>query len=185
MSTVSKAAPRVSSRGRAMPASPIRKLMPLADEARRRGVRVYHLNIGQPDLETPPQMRARLAALQDRTYAYSPSAGTPEYLAALRDYYGKLGVSLSLDELIATTGGSEAVLFAFFTATDQGDEALVVEPYYTNYRAFATMAGVTLKALPSRVEDGFHLPPRPAWEKAIGPRTRLVLLCNPNNPTGT
>jgi aspartate aminotransferase len=168
-----------------MPASPIRKLMPLADEARRRGVRVYHLNIGQPDLETPPQMRARLAALQDRTYAYSPSAGTPEYLAALRDYYGKLGVSLSLDELIATTGGSEAVLFAFFTATDQGDEALVVEPYYTNYRAFATMAGVTLKALPSRVEDGFHLPPRPAWEKAIGPRTRLVLLCNPNNPTGT
>jgi aspartate aminotransferase len=168
-----------------MPASPIRKLMPLADEARRRGVRVYHLNIGQPDLETPPQMRARLAALPDRTYAYSPSAGTPEYLAALRDYYGKLGVSLSLDELIATTGGSEAVLFAFFTATDEGDEALVVEPYYTNYRAFATMAGVTLKALPSRVEDGFHLPPRPVWEKAIGPRTRLVLLCNPNNPTGT
>jgi aspartate aminotransferase len=168
-----------------MPASPIRRLMPLADEARRRGVRVYHLNIGQPDLETPPEMRRRLAELEDRTYAYSPSAGTPEYLAAMRDYYGKLGVPLALDELIATTGGSEAVLFAFFAATDQGDEALVVEPYYTNYRAFATMAGVTLKALPSRVEEGFHLPPREVWEKAIGPRTRLVLLCNPNNPTGT
>jgi aspartate aminotransferase len=168
-----------------MPASPIRKLMPLADAARARGVHVYHLNIGQPDLETPPEMRARLAALKDRVYAYTPSGGTPEFLAALRDYYGKLGVSLSLDQLIATTGGSEAILFALFSCTDHGDEALLAEPYYTNYRAFATMAGVRLAAVPSRVEDGFHLPPREAWERAITPRTRLVLLCNPNNPTGT
>ncbi|MGH9366390.1 MAG: aminotransferase class I/II-fold pyridoxal phosphate-dependent enzyme, partial [Thermoanaerobaculia bacterium] len=185
MSRSASVFPPVSSRGRAMPASPIRKLMPLADEARRRGVYVYHLNIGQPDLETPPEMRDRLAALKDRVYAYSPSAGTPEFLAALRDYYGRLGVSLSLEELIATTGGSEAILFAFFSCTDPGDEALVVEPYYTNYRAFATMAGVRLVALSSRVEDGFHLPPPEAWGGAVTPRTRLVLLCNPNNPTGT
>jgi aspartate aminotransferase len=168
-----------------MPASPIRKLMPLADAARRRGVHVYHLNIGQPDLETPPEMRERLKKLNDRVLAYSPSAGTPEYLAALRDYYGRLGVSLSLEELIATTGGSEAILFAFFSCADPGDEVLVVEPYYTNYRAFATMAGVRLTPLPTRVEDGFHLPPREVWERAVTPRTRLALLCNPNNPTGT
>jgi aspartate aminotransferase len=168
-----------------MPASPIRKLMPLADDARRRGVHVYHLNIGQPDLETPPEIRERLSKLKDKVFAYSPSGGTPEYLAALRDYYGKLGVSLAVDELVATAGGSEALLFAFFSITDAGDEALVVEPYYTNYRSFATMAGVTLKPLPSRAENGFHLPPREIWEKAVGPRTRLVLLCNPNNPTGT
>jgi len=168
-----------------MPASPIRKLMPLADEARRRGVHVYHLNIGQPDLETPPEIRERLGKLKDKVFAYSPSGGTPEYLGALRDYYGKLGVSLSADELGATAGGSEALLFAFFSITDAGDEAIVVEPYYTNYRSFATMAGVQLKPLPSRSENGFHLPPREVWERAVGPRTRLVLLCNPNNPTGT
>jgi aspartate aminotransferase len=168
-----------------MPASPIRKLMPVADAARQRGVHVYHLNIGQPDLETPPEMRARLTALKDKVYAYSPSGGTPEYLAALADYYGKLGVPLTSDEIVATTGGSEAILFAFFGATDTGDEALVVEPYYTNYRSFATMAGVQLVALRTKGEDGFHLPEREAWEAAITPRTRLILLCNPNNPTGT
>jgi len=168
-----------------MPASPIRKLMPLADAARRRGVRVYHLNIGQPDLETPPEIRERLKALKERVFAYTPSAGTPEFLDALRGYYSRLGISLSLEELIATTGGSEALLFAFFSCTDPGDEVLVVEPYYTNYRSFATMAGVRLAALPTRGEDGFHLPPREAWERAIAPATRLVLLCNPNNPTGT
>jgi len=168
-----------------MPASPIRKLMPLADAARRRGIHVYHLNIGQPDLETPREMRDRLKDLKDRVLAYSPSAGTPEFLEALRGYYGRLGIRLSLEELIATAGGSEAILFAFFACADPGDEALLVEPYYTNYRAFAAMAGVRLVALPSRVEDGFHLPPREVWERAITPRTRIVVLCNPNNPTGT
>ena len=168
-----------------MPASPIRKLQPFADAARSRGVHVYHLNIGQPDLETPPEMRERLKSLKDRVFAYTPSGGTAEYLAAMRAYYGRLGVPLALDEVVATTGGSEAIQFAFFATTDQGDEALVVEPYYTNYRSFATLAGIRLVALPSRVEDGFHLPPREVWEKAITPRTRLVLLCNPNNPTGT
>ena len=174
----------ISERGRRMPASPIRKLMPLADEARRRGVRVYHLNIGQPDLETPPAMRAKLANAP-AIYAYTPSAGTAECLATLREYYRRLGVELQADQIIATTGGSEAILFALTACANEGDEALIVEPFYTNYIAFATMAGVRLVPLRARGEDGFHLPPVAEWEKARTPRTRLVILCNPNNPTGT
>lgn len=174
----------VSERGRQMPASPIRKLMPLADAARRRGVRVYHLNIGQPDLETPAPMRAKLA-LAPSVLAYTPSAGTAECVAALCDYYGKLGLSLGADEIVVTTGGSEAVLFAFLACAGPGDEALVVEPFYTNYSAFAMMAGVRLVPLRARGEDGFHLPPLEEWRRALTPRTRLVILCNPNNPTGT
>ncbi|MGH9364650.1 MAG: pyridoxal phosphate-dependent aminotransferase [Thermoanaerobaculia bacterium] len=177
--------PQVSHRARLMPASPIRKLMPLAEEARRRGIRVYHLNIGQPDLETPPAMRERLGKLTDRTYAYTPSGGTPEYLASLQEYYRRLGIPLALNELIATTGGSEAALFSFFACANQGDDVLVVEPFYTNYNSFAAMAGVRLVPLTSKGEDGFHLPPRQDWEKTLTPRTRLVILCNPNNPTGT
>jgi aspartate aminotransferase len=168
-----------------MPASPIRRLMPLAEEAKRKGVRVLHLNIGQPDLETPAPMRERLARYPDKVIAYTPSGGTPEYLAFLVEYYRRLGLSLTPEELIATTGGSEAILFAFLACADAGDEALTVEPFYTNYSAFATMAGVKVVALTTQVEDGFHLPPRAAWEAACTPRTRLVLLCNPNNPTGT
>jgi aspartate aminotransferase len=167
-----------------MPASPIRKLAPLADEARRRGVHVYHLNIGQPDLPTPAPMRQRLAAVPE-VLAYTPSGGTPEYLEVLQGYYARQGISLRTDELLATTGGSEALLFSFMACADEGDEAIVVEPFYTNYAAFARMAGVRLVPLTSRAEDGFHLPPRAAWEKVITPKTRMVVLCNPNNPTGT
>jgi aspartate aminotransferase len=177
--------PQISRRARLMPASPIRKLMPLAEEAKRRGVHVYHLNIGQPDLETPPAMRERLAKLKDRTYAYSPSGGTPEYLESLQEYYRRLGIPLAANELIATTGGSEAVLFSFLACANEGDDVLVVEPYYTNYNSFAAMASVRLVPLTASAEDGFHLPPREAWEKALTPKTRLVILCNPNNPTGT
>ena len=175
---------QISERGRKMPASPIRKLMPLADEAKRRGVKVYHLNIGQPDLETPPAMRAKLAQAPS-VFAYTPSAGTAECLDTLREYYRRLGIALETDQIIATTGGSEAILFAFMACADEGDEALVVEPFYTNYTAFATMAGVRLVPLRARGEDGFHLPPVAEWTKALTPRTRLVLLCNPGNPTGT
>jgi aspartate aminotransferase len=114
-----------------------------------------------------------------------PSAGTPDFLETLREYYGRLEIRLGTDQIIATTGGSEAVLFSMLACAGEGDEALVVEPFYTNYRSFAMMAGVRLVPLTSRAEDGFHLPPRAAWEKAITSRTRLVLLCNPNNPTGT
>ena len=175
---------QISERGRKMPASPIRKLMPLADEAKRRRVKVYHLNIGQPDLETPPAMRAKLAQAPS-VYAYTPSAGTAECLATLREYYRRLGVELGPDQIIATTGGSEAILFALMACAGEGDEALVVEPFYTNYTAFATMAGVRLVPLRARGEDGFHLPPVEEWRRALSSRTRLVLLCNPGNPTGT
>jgi aspartate aminotransferase len=169
-----------------MPASPIRRLMPLAEEAKRRGVHVYHLNIGQPDLETPAPIRERLRLLEEeKVYAYTPSGGTPEYLASLQKYYAGFGIPLALDEVIATTGGSEAILFAMMACAGEGEEALVVEPFYTNYTAFAQMAGVRLVPLPSRVEEGFHLPSREAWERAVTGKTRLVLLCNPNNPTGT
>jgi len=176
--------PRVSERARVMPASPIRVLTPLADAAKRRGVRVLHLNIGQPDLATPEPMRRRLAQAPV-TFAYSPSAGTAECLATLSRYYGRLGLELAPDQIVATTGGSEAILFALLACAAVGDEALVVEPFYTNYLAFATMAGVRLVPLRARAEDGFHLPPLAEWEAALTPRTRLVLLCNPNNPTGT
>jgi aspartate aminotransferase len=176
--------PTVSPRGRAMPASPIRKLAPLADAAKRRGIRVYHLNIGQPDLETPAALRAKLAEAPP-VLAYTPSGGTPEYLAALSVYYRNLGFELGPGELVATTAGSEALLFALFAASSDGDDALVCEPYYTNYNSYSTLAGVRLVPLTTRGEDGFHLPPRAAWEAAVTPRTKLVLLCNPNNPTGT
>ncbi len=178
-------APPISSRGRLMPASPIRRLMPLADEAKRRGVHVYHLNIGQPDIETPAAFRDRLGRIREKVLAYSPSAGTPEYLEALRHYYRGLGIDVGPGEMIATTGGSEAVLFAFVACANEGEDVLVVEPFYTNYASFATLAGLRLVPLTARGEDGFHLPPREAWEKALTSRTRAVILCNPSNPTGT
>jgi aspartate aminotransferase len=174
----------ISERARKMPASPIRKLAPHADAARARGVHVHHLNIGQPDLETPAPMRARLATAPP-VFAYTPSGGTAECVATLRDYYRRHGIDLETNEIVVTTGGSEALLFALTACAGEGDEALVVEPFYTNYMAFATMAGVRLVPLRSRGEDGFHLPPREEWERALTPRTRVVLLCNPNNPTGT
>ncbi|HSB35645.1 MAG TPA: pyridoxal phosphate-dependent aminotransferase, partial [Thermoanaerobaculia bacterium] len=177
--------PKLSARGEAMPPSPIRKLMPLALEAKKRGVEVLHLNIGQPDLETPEPMRRRLSLLTEKTYAYSPSNGTPEYLDFLRAYYGRLGITLEQDEILATTGGSEAILFAFMACSDPGGEVLTVEPLYTNYRSFAGMAGLTLHPIVTKGEDGFHLPTRGEWDKALTPKTRVVLLCNPNNPTGT
>ncbi|MFT3882886.1 MAG: pyridoxal phosphate-dependent aminotransferase [Gemmatales bacterium] len=175
----------ISQRGGAMPASPIRKLAPFADAAKKKGVHVYHLNIGQPDLETPAVMRNRLTQLKDKVYAYSPSGGTPEYVDSVRHYYQKLGISLTPGEVLATTGGSEAILFAMYACCNVGDEILVVEPFYTNYRSFAMMAGATLVPLLSKGEDGFHLPPKSEWEKAVTPKTKMVILCNPSNPTGT
>ena len=174
----------ISERARRMPASPIRKLAPHADAARARGIRVYHLNIGQPDLETPAPMRDRLATAP-RIFAYTPSGGTAECVASLQEYYRRHGIDLDPSQIVVTTGGSEAILFALTACAGPGDEALVVEPFYTNDAAVATMAGVRLVPLRSRGEDGFHLPPLEEWKRALTPRTRLVLLCNPNNPTGT
>ena len=176
--------PKVSSRGLALPASPIRKLAPYADAAKARGVKVFHLNIGQPDLETPKVMRDRLKSV-DPVIAYSPSAGTPQYLDAMSKYYATVGLKVEPKNLIATTGGSEAVFFAFLCLAEAGDEVIVAEPFYTNYNSFAAMSGVKLVPVQCRGEEGFHLPAREAFEKALSKRTRFVLLCNPNNPTGT
>src|SRR5579859_3553715 len=176
----------ISARSREFPASPIRKLTPLADAAKRRGTKVYHLNIGQPDIETPRVMLDRLKQLDERVLEYSPSTGTPEYLQSLQHYYQRrLGIRLERDQILATTGGSEAILFAFMVCADAGDDVLVVEPFYANYRAFVAMAGVNIVPVTSRGRDGFHLPERHVWERALTPRTRLVIICNPNNPTGT
>src|ERR1051326_907003 len=176
----------VSRRARSMPASPIRKLAPLADTAKARGTRIYHLNIGQPDIETPASMRDRLKTIDDRVLEYSPSPGTPAFLQSLRRYYARrLGITLHDGEILATTGGSEAILFAFMACADAGDDVMVVEPFYANYRTFATMAGLDIVPVTSRGRDNFHLPSRDVWERALTPRTRIVILCNPNNPTGT
>jgi aspartate aminotransferase len=158
--------------------------MPLADAARKRGVRVLHLNIGQPDLETPLALRRHLAETP-AVIAYSPSAGTAECVESFREYYRRLGFEIGADEIIATTGGSEAVMFAMMAGGGEGDEVLLVEPFYTNYQAFATMAGLRLVPVQTRGEDGFHLPGPETWERALTAKTRMVLLCNPNNPTGT
>ncbi|HET8796713.1 MAG TPA: pyridoxal phosphate-dependent aminotransferase, partial [Thermoanaerobaculia bacterium] len=178
--------PALSRRALAMPASPIRKLAPLADAAKARGTRVLHLNIGQPDLETPACILDRLRQIETRILEYSPSTGTPEFLRSLQRYYERrLGLELATNQILATTGGSEAILFSMLAVANEGDDILVVEPFYANYRAFATMAGVNLVPVASRGSDGFHLPPPALLESAVTPRTRAILICNPNNPTGT
>jgi aspartate aminotransferase len=176
----------VSRRAQAMPASPIRKLAPLADLAKSRGTKVYHLNIGQPDIETPACMLDRLKQIEDKVLEYSPSTGTPAFLESLRQYYtNRVGVPIETRQILATTGGSEAILFSFIACANEGDDVLVLEPFYANYRAFATMAGLNIIPVTSRGRDGFHLPPRHVFEDALTPRTRIVIVCNPNNPTGT
>jgi len=176
----------LSRRARLMPSSPIRRLAPLAEAAKERGTRVYHLNIGQPDIETPACLRDRLKQLDELVLEYSPSTGTPAYLRSLQHYYERrVGVSLDMTQILATTGGSEALLFAFMACANEGDEVLMLEPFYANYRAFTTMAGLDIVPVTSRGRDGFHVPSREVWERALTPRTRIVVLCNPNNPTGT
>ena len=175
-----------SGRGLRMPASPIRKLAPLAEAAKARGVKVYHLNIGQPDIETPGCMLDRLKQIETKVLEYSPSPGTPEYLGSLQRYYQRrLGIEVQLNEILATTGGSEAILFALIACANEGDDLMVVEPFYANYGAFTTMAGLNIVPVTSRGRDGFHIPPREVWERALTPRTRVVIVCNPSNPTGT
>ncbi|HEX2059179.1 MAG TPA: pyridoxal phosphate-dependent aminotransferase [Thermoanaerobaculia bacterium] len=186
MTSLTQRAPGLSRRAHAMPASPIRRLAPLAEAARARGTRVLHLNIGQPDIETPACIRERLHQLESKVLEYSPSTGTPEFLRSLQRYYERrLGLSLETSQILATTGGSEAILFAFLACANEGDDVMVVEPYYANYKAFATMAGLNIVPVTSRGRDGFHLPPRHVFDRALTPRTRILILCNPSNPTGT
>ncbi len=174
--------PTPSQRGLASPSSPIRKLVPFADAARARGTRVLHLNIGQPDIETPEPMLDAVRAYSERVVAYGPSGGDAPLRETLLAYYRALGHALRPQDLIVTTGGSEAVFFALAACLDAGDEIAIPDPMYANYLGYATLLGITVRPIPTRVEDGYHLPE--GLEAFVGPRTRAVLLCNPSNPTG-
>jgi aspartate aminotransferase len=175
----------ISRRGLSVPPSPIRKLVPLADEARRRGVHVHGLNIGQPDIPTPEVMWEALRGDLPRTLAYSPSGGIPELREAFSTYYARHGIALNASEILVTAGGSEAILFAIGAVADPGDEVIVPEPLYANYIGFSRFLGVEVRPLTCSAESGYSLPPPETWDSAVGPRTRAILLCNPGNPTGT
>lgn len=174
----------ISSRGKAMPASPIRKLVPFAEAAKKRGMRVYHLNIGQPDIETPPAILDAVRKADFKVLEYSHSAGNESYRKKLVTYYAKHGIEVSHEDIMITTGGSEAILFGFMACLDPGDEVIVPEPFYANYNGFAIAAGVTVVPICSSIDSGFALPPISEFEKMISPRTKAVIVCNPNNPTG-
>ena len=176
--------PEVSHRGEIMPASPIRRLVPLANKAVQRGLKVYRLNIGQPDLPTPPQAFEALRAIDREVLEYSPSEGLLSLRHKLREYYHRFNIEVDTDDIIVTSGGSEAVLFAFMACLDPGDEIIVPEPAYANYMAFAISAGAKIVTIPSSIDNGFALPPVEEFEKLITPRTKGILICNPNNPTG-
>lgn len=175
---------QISDRGQAMPPSPIRKLVPYAEAAKKRGTHVFHLNIGQPDVETPPAILDAVRNADIRVLEYSHSAGNESYRRKLVQYYKKVGINISHEEIIITTGGSEAIMFGFFTCLNPGDEVIIPEPYYANYNGFAVAAGVNVVPITSFIENGFALPPITDLEKVITPRTRAIVVCSPNNPTG-
>ncbi|KYP14511.1 pyridoxal phosphate-dependent aminotransferase [Flavihumibacter sp. CACIAM 22H1] len=175
---------QISQRGQAMPASPIRKLVPFAEAAKKKGTKVYHLNIGQPDIETPSIMFDAVKNASIKVLEYSHSAGNESYRRKLVDYYAKVGVNVNHNQIIVTTGGSEAIQFGFLACLDAGDEVIIPEPFYANYNGFAVAAGVTVKPITASIETGFALPSMDAFEQAITPRTRAIVICNPNNPTG-
>ncbi len=173
-----------SKRGIEMPSSPIRKLTPLANEAEKNGVKLYHLNIGQPDLPTPQKGLDALKKIDRKILEYSPSQGFLSLREKMAGYYAKYDINVSPDDIIITTGGSEAVLFAFLACLNPGDEIIVPEPAYANYMAFAVSAGAVIRTITSTIETGFALPPSEKFEAMIGPKTKGILICNPNNPTG-
>ena len=176
--------PIISKRGIKMPSSPIRRLVPLANAAKERGVKVYHLNIGQPDLPTPKEALDALKTIDRTVLEYSPSEGILSFRQKLAKYYAGFNINVSTEDIIITTGGSEAVLFAFMACLDPGDEIIVPEPAYANYMAFAISAGAVIKTIPSTIEQGFALPSVEQFESLITERTKGILICNPNNPTG-
>ena len=175
---------KISQRGIEMPSSPIRKLTPLANDAKARGIKVYHLNIGQPDLPTPQKALDALKNIDRTVLEYSPSQGFLSLREKLVKYYSKFNINLTTDDIIVTSGGSEAVLFAFLACLNPGDEIIVPEPAYANYMAFAVSAGAVIKTVTSTIETGFALPPVEKFEELITERTKAILICNPNNPTG-
>ncbi|GAA4460780.1 pyridoxal phosphate-dependent aminotransferase [Nemorincola caseinilytica] len=167
-----------------MPPSPIRKLVPFADAAKKRGTKVYHLNIGQPDIETPQVILDAVRHTDMKVLEYSPSAGFESYRKKLAEYYVRNGIDVTPANIIVTTGGSEAIMFAIMSCLDPGDEMIIPEPFYANYNGFSTSSGVKVVPIPSGIETGFALPPISDFEKAITPRTKAIMICNPNNPTG-
>jgi len=175
---------KISERGRLMPESPIRKLVPFAEEAKKKGRKVYHLNIGQPDIKTPEVALEAVKNLQETVIEYSHSAGNESYRRKLSGYYNGLGIDVDHTEILITAGGSEAILFALLSTLNPGDEVIIPEPYYANYNGFTITAGVNVKPIISKIDDGFALPPMEEFEKMITPRTRGIIICSPNNPSG-
>lgn len=175
---------QISHRGQEMPASPIRKLVPFAEAAKKKGTKVFHLNIGQPDIETPKICLDAVKNADFTVLEYSHSAGNESYRKKLVQYYAKNNIDINANEIIITTGGSEAILFGFMACLDAGDEVIIPEPFYANYNGFAIQADVVVKPISSSIETGFALPPIQDFEKAITPKTKAIVVCNPNNPTG-
>ena len=176
---------RISQRADAIQESPIRKLAPLAAATRARGISIYNLNIGQPDVATPPEFLQAVGSFKEKVLAYGPSDGLPELRAAMVDYFARYAIALDPGDVLITNGGSEAILFAFNVVADDGEEIIIPEPFYTNYNGYAAMANLKIVPVRSHAEDGFHLPSDEVLEAAVTPRTRALLVCSPNNPTGT
>lgn len=176
--------PKIAHRGELMPPSPIRKLVPFAEAAKKRGTKVFHLNIGQPDIETPKAIMDAVRHADMKVLEYSHSAGFESYRKKLVEYYKRNNIEVNHNQIIVTTGGSEAILFGVMSCMDPGDEIIIPEPFYANYNGFAISAGVKVVPIPSDIETGFALPAIEAFEKAITPRTKAIMICNPNNPTG-
>jgi len=176
--------PVISHRGAVMPPSPIRKLVPFAEAAKKRGTKVYHLNIGQPDIETPKAILDAVKHADIKVLEYSHSAGMESYRKKLVEYYKRNDIDVNQNQIIVTTGGSEAIAFAIMSCMDPGDELIIPEPFYANYNGFSTSAGVKVVPIPSSIENGFALPSIDAFEKAVTERTKAIMICNPNNPTG-
>ncbi|MCF8332118.1 MAG: pyridoxal phosphate-dependent aminotransferase [Bacteroidales bacterium] len=176
--------PEISKKGQKMPESPIRKLVPFSEAAKKKGRKVYHLNIGQPDIETPEVALNAIRNYDEKVVAYSHSAGNISYRKKLVEYYKANKINVTADDIIIGAGASEAILFAMNSCLDEGDEIIIPEPFYANYNGFATNAGVDVKPIPSAIDNGFALPPISNFEEAITDRTKAIMICNPNNPTG-
>lgn len=176
--------PKISEKGLQMPASPIRKLTPYADKAKLDGKKVYHLNIGQPDIETPEGMLNAIKNIEFKVWAYTASEGTLTYRKKLTEYYNKLGYNITPDNILVTTGGSEAITIAMMTCLNPGDEVIIPEPFYANYNGFACQSDIVVKPILSYIDNGFALPPISEFEKLITEKTKAIIICNPNNPTG-
>lgn len=174
----------ISDRGHHMPASPIRKLVPYAEAAKKKGIKVYHLNIGQPDIETPPPILDAVRKADIKVLEYSHSAGNESYRRKLVQYYKKVGIDVTHEQILITTGGSEAIMFGFFCCLNPGDEVIIPEPFYANYNGFACAAGVNVVPITANIETGFALPPIEDFEKVITAKTKAIIICSPNNPTG-